>query len=397
MKIGGDPEFFAMDSSSGQIIPAETLGLGGKDEYKLPLLYGDEQVGEIHRDNAMVELCLPVIDSPTKFVETVELARAGAALWLRDNAGLIMSSLVDWIPGDQYGEEWRERFPLMQEIGCSPDCVALMEDGTPVTKKRRAFSPADFKKTAGVDFRGAGGHIHLSYEESYLVPEEIVMLCDRLLGKAFGHPFMSEELRDRMYGMPGLYRPTKYPDGSVGVEYRALSNQWLHHTGHAQNVAFGLLVLEKLLQSENEEHARRLLTEIKIEQDIPIRRQGVSDSDRIVLNEVIVAVCPEGAKEIYCGSEDMGPGWAYPSYRRGKKRKALRVEEQHTPAAERAQGHTLGGVTTEDLLTPPNYATITESLARWNAEQERLSRLRETAARVERESARWTTTASIPT
>jgi hypothetical protein len=48
-----------------------------------------------------------------------------------------------------------------------------------------------------------------------------------------------------------LHRPTRYPDGSTGVEYRPLDNFWVHNTGKCLNVAQGASKVQNLLDKGN--------------------------------------------------------------------------------------------------------------------------------------------------
>jgi hypothetical protein len=79
--------------------------------------------------------------------------------------------------------------------------------------------------------RYAGGHAHISGDED-LINYSIPMI--KLLAITVGnfcvanakYPELEKE-RNQLYGKPGRYRPQKYSNGDVGIEYRSPSNNWI--------------------------------------------------------------------------------------------------------------------------------------------------------------------------
>jgi hypothetical protein len=79
-------------------------------------------------------------------------------------------------------------------------------------------------------YRYGGGHLHISGEEKLRMVRPAIF-CQIITTGCFcvaNSLFLKEDKqRVETYGKPGRYRPQKYKDGSIGIEYRSPSNSWL--------------------------------------------------------------------------------------------------------------------------------------------------------------------------
>lgn len=229
--IGTDFELF-MKAGSDLIPVPEHLDIGSKEGKHVQLHHGT-----MHRDNVMVELCPDPVVSTAGFVHKITSLVDEAEEFLSKRMGETISLAFE--PTAQFGTDMlASRFA--QEIGCDPDWVAANGQG----------SLRD-KLNAGMlgNTRCAGGHLHMSYKSvaGDFPPEPLaVHLADLTLG-ALEVTMGTQGTRRDYYGMPGLYRPTKY-NKSSGVEYRTLSNRWLGTKGNIKAMSVNALSTEKVLR-----------------------------------------------------------------------------------------------------------------------------------------------------
>ncbi len=105
------------------------------------------------------------------------------------------------------------------------------------------------------DLRCAGGHFHISYDTAIAPPWVGAMLCDHFIG--FPHRLRLNKSRSPYYGQATLHRPTHYPNGDSGVEYRPMDSFWVH--GPDVRVIRGLGLVQQLLTPEYVDAARSLV------------------------------------------------------------------------------------------------------------------------------------------
>jgi hypothetical protein len=110
--------------------------------------------------------------------------------------------------------------PQAMTFGCSPDFNAYAGGAAfaPV-------APALLAEPEGA-WRFSGGHVHIGYRDylDYKLPEFVVAhFLDLFLGGGMLSFEREQGKRAELYGLPGRYRPTEY-----GLEYRSLSNMWIH-------------------------------------------------------------------------------------------------------------------------------------------------------------------------
>lgn len=124
------------------------------------------------------------------------------------------------IPTAEVGEEFLKAVPQQNsELGCNPDF--------------NAYSMAQNEvPNANLPFRTGSGHVHIGFrtpDEALLKSNEHFDECGRIVRQLdyfLGLPSLSwdsDNRRRELYGKAGAFRPKPY-----GVEYRVLSNKWVH-------------------------------------------------------------------------------------------------------------------------------------------------------------------------
>ena len=240
--VGSDPEIFLVDAKTGAPVSGvglvgakkgdpkslgtvagmgetENVHLQGLGEYLLHVgeIDPSKDVGGVVEDNVMIELNPAPCRRPGAFVARHLYMMVSLQKNVLTPRGLraVASSYMD-MPDNQLTT------PDAMEFGCMPDmCVYTGGERTtpsPDTLGNRRF---------------AGGHVHIGYDiaASKLSPEDVVVLCDILLGLP-AVIFNRDTERYKVYGQAGCYRIKPY-----GIEYRTLSNYWLNSVAAAANVA----------------------------------------------------------------------------------------------------------------------------------------------------------------
>lgn len=230
--IGADPEIFI--KARGSVVPLSAYGkVPGTKERPHPVDRGAVQV-----DGMALEFNIDPSEA-----------------WPTFNANLtrVMNQLQDMVPGYEFfhspvahfGKEVIEAQPDEAKVlGCDPDFSAYTGGPNP-------------RPDASGDFRTASGHVHIGWDKGVdPYNAEHIKSC-RVLCKAldiylglpsiffaqalnkwenFGVDPEDDKLRRSLYGKAGAYRPKSY-----GVEYRTLSNLWLHHPALRKLVYYNTL------------------------------------------------------------------------------------------------------------------------------------------------------------
>lgn len=196
--VGSDPEIFIEDTD-GNCIPAFTF-LGPKTK--------DPEVG--YWDGFQAEFSTRPSHCIAFHCDSVRLGLCNLYRRMPRGAKLSLKNVM-WIP-----DEMRHS-PLLAEehvqFGCNPSKSAYGEPWMQYDGRT-------------VPFRTAGGHIHLATrEKGYTDNVAIAKNLDRFLGVIGVSMYRYWDVPERreLYGKAGEYRDTPY-----GIEYRTLSNAWLH-------------------------------------------------------------------------------------------------------------------------------------------------------------------------
>ena len=194
--IGCDPEVF-VKNSAGEIVSGIGI-IGGSKSRPRPV-----QDGTLQEDNVLAEIGIIPAASADDFV-----------LRITSVLNQLNAHLADWglafdISSSNYLDAGELMHPRAMEFGCEPDFTCYLP------------GVANPRPQPNSTLRTAGGHVHIGYDTSTAVREDVVKACDILIG--LPSIFLDGDIRRmQMYGSAGAYRPKEY-----GVEYRSPSNFWL--------------------------------------------------------------------------------------------------------------------------------------------------------------------------
>jgi hypothetical protein len=224
--IGTDPEFFVCDKD-GVILPPVWFKKKGilfplieDPEHKHPVYFINGDI-KIIQDGAAFEVNATPSRNPEQFYQKMKLAKDTLSEFA-DKTGnqVIIKSAVKFNPklfnkSHRKDEEVRQCFIT----GCDPD-----KDAFDASFEAYEF---DIEK---LEHRFGGGHLHLSGHPTFgQYPLPAIKLLAITCGNYYvANSKMIEEdrIRASYFGSAGKYRPQKYPDGTLGIEYRSLPNYW---------------------------------------------------------------------------------------------------------------------------------------------------------------------------
>lgn len=134
--------------------------------------------------------------------------------------------------------------PNACELGCDIDYLSDMQAEASVPRQA-------LNANMLANFRHAGGHVHVSYDTAIFPAWIGAVVCDLHIGlPAIPH---LDIVRARWYGNISLHRPTEYPNGARGVEYRALDSQWVHTPERREAVANAAGIVQDVLDTGDQD------------------------------------------------------------------------------------------------------------------------------------------------
>lgn len=246
LTIGADPEFFLADVRTGTVTPAIGL-IGGTKDKPIPIAGLEELRGyTMQEDNVMVEFNIPPCTEDYEFVDAINRSLSHLDKYIADktNGTLVRDTNASRLFGLASLEH-----PQAKTFGCSPDFDAYAM-GAPAP----AIDAASLHEGSGA-WRFAGGHIHVGYVDwlPHKLPYYVVAhFLDFFVGASCAWDAMQGK-RGELYGSAGRFRPTPY-----GIEYRSLSNLWLHDQNSLNRVASSVYRAMSFLRDRSE----RTLAEI---------------------------------------------------------------------------------------------------------------------------------------
>lgn len=233
IRISGDPELFIarIDKAGARnrkkVVPVCGL-IGGTKEAPIPIPGTGFKGFMMQEDGVALEINFPAASDSVHFAHYVGLALAGLETVLTP-LGLAV------VPGKCSHEFTLEELaPYSQAkiVGCSPDTDAY-------TRLPRSGMNTDM---FGLE-RYAAGHFHISFPNPYDIPPYIVARMIDLHVTLAYLALDKQGNRRKHYGLAGLYRPTKYPDGSTGIEYRTMSNFWVFSQDYRTQLSSAIINL----------------------------------------------------------------------------------------------------------------------------------------------------------
>lgn len=203
-QLGCDPELFLADAKGNL---KSSVGLiGGSKEQPQPIPVLGEGFA-VQEDNVAIEFNIPPASNMREFVDNVSRTMKVLNDGVHASLGFhIVNMSAASFPEEELQSEAAKLF------GCDPDFDAW-------TGKKNPRPKAD-----DPNLRSAGGHVHVGYPVEMLEPKKLVKYMDLCLGVPSVLMDAEGGRRRVLYGKPGAHRIKPY-----GVEYRTLSNFWVHH------------------------------------------------------------------------------------------------------------------------------------------------------------------------
>ena len=229
--LGADFEKFIGSLSTGQPVPATVLGLNGKNGDHTPLFFGGENVGTIHRDNTMIEMCPPAKATAEEFSSAIRMCLLGAEEFLREfdsDLFIMPDTIVRWPEEVLFTKE-------AKDIGCDRDFLSNND-----SVARQAVTAHSLG-----EIRCTGGHLHVSYDTRIIPPWVAAEIADVFVGIPMQKHLNG--VRAPYYGLSTLHRPTSYPDGSFGMEYRVMDSFWVDNQDLRWEAVKRMELVQKLL------------------------------------------------------------------------------------------------------------------------------------------------------
>ncbi len=201
--IGADPELFVQQY--GKFVSGYGLIEGTKQNpFKV-------DKGAVQVDGMALEFNIDPAASENEFVFNCQHVMEQLAL-------MVPTHNLAIVPVAHFSKEVMNKQPEEAlALGCDPDYNAYTGNVNP-------------KPNGNVTFRTAAGHVHIGWTKDMDVEDpghiEACQMFTRQLDYYLGVPSLfydTNQKRRQMYGKPGCYRVKSY-----GVEYRVLSNAWLH-------------------------------------------------------------------------------------------------------------------------------------------------------------------------
>lgn len=217
IKIGCDPELFALDTKTNTYISVHNLLKGTKTEpFKV-------RKGAYQVDGLAAEFNIEPAETKVAFCKNIALVRRYLETALQKaNPDLILKA----VPSVDFSAEYFFSLPMEAlELGCEPDYNAYTMSVNP---KPNGMQP----------MRTGSGHVHVGWTsgediwtDKHLEKcADVVKALDVVLYQQ-SSVWDDDTRRRELYGRPGDFRPKHY-----GVEYRTLSNKWVEESWTQQFV-----------------------------------------------------------------------------------------------------------------------------------------------------------------
>lgn len=220
--VGGDPEFFLLNTKTGAFVSAHDLLPGTKEApHKM-------DCGHVQVDGTAVEFNIDPAKNEDEFVQNVY----GAIDCIRQMLPAHLE--FKFTPYVEYHPTYFKKLPTKcVELGCNPDYSGYTFQQNPV--------PFVNNPT----LRTAAGHVTIGFtdlSQDDSTSYEHIMTCGRIarnLDITLGLASLAwdrDRVRRTLYGKAGAYRPKPF-----GIEYRVLSNSWLKDAKYVRQVYRGAI------------------------------------------------------------------------------------------------------------------------------------------------------------
>jgi hypothetical protein len=212
--VGADPEFWVRERGTSKVVSAHGLLKNNRVELNK---------GSINSDGLALEINI----NPVKTIKG-----------FNTNLNTMFDKLNMLLPYHEFVFDPVVEFGSFY-LGTQPVDVIMFDGDPDYNAYTKSLNPPP---NPFVDFRTAGGHIHISWknEEDPNWPKEIsptdpthfeaCCMLAKTLDSYLGIPSLTwdrDTKRRTLFGKPGAFRPKVYGDGWFGMEYRVLSSAWL--------------------------------------------------------------------------------------------------------------------------------------------------------------------------
>lgn len=257
VKIGSDIEFFLQEENTNEIVSAEGIVRGTKDN---PFQFDENNpFYATSLDNVMAEGNIPPAESPMEFYQNVQ--RLMDYIQANVPNGLKLVSL----PSARLDFKYLQTENAML-FGCMPSLNCwTMEEERPEPK--------------GDNLRSAGMHIHVGYDNP---DDDVNMQLARAMDLFLGVPSViiepANERKAVGYGRAGNFRNQRH-----GMEYRSLSShfssspeliRWCYNNamqavkfvneGRASEIEYFGDMIQNVINNEDKETAKNIIDRYKI-------------------------------------------------------------------------------------------------------------------------------------
>jgi len=241
--LGTDFELFLSDGEKP--LSAGVLHLPDKQDTPITLTDAHGPAGFIHRDNLMIEMCTPAVNTGQELANAVSRVIEAGMTWVTNR---LQRQTVIWPESQATFNNFWLNSPEGRELGCDADFIVMDNDSV----KRPPLNAGMLR-----DKRFSGGHIHISWTRDYIPAWVGARLCDLFIGYPEAD-YLNQE-RAQFYGATSLHRPTHYPDGGKGVEYRVLDSYWVRSKEALERVTNSAERVMQLLEKADVEVIHRLM------------------------------------------------------------------------------------------------------------------------------------------
>jgi len=304
-KFGADPEVFIINSQNSgkntpygilhEIIPPIALitDYGKKyKEIKGKKVLIENKNFQWSEDGAAIELQINPSNNLNTLVERLHSARFELNKYLSE-LGLQMSTQVTgFFDVNKYWKERDDMFRSCVIFGCDPDMSPSLYYSTGLDEFPEELDVSEHP------YRYAGGHIHIQapkdnpniYMNNW---EEAAILFDFIVGlknvtyKRPDSVELQELARLKYYGKPGRIRLQNYDEKNniFGIEYRVMSNYWLH-----QSRLMGILFNAIDLSTSLLERGIGTIFLAKFEDIIPDMYKTIMNRDLDMARKILIKV-----------------------------------------------------------------------------------------------------------
>jgi len=241
LKFGSDPELFAQKivNNKPYVVPPVVFRkeLGQeiiRNEPRHPvfreLVINEKENIKIHEDGCAFELTIPPRNSMKEVFDLIQQGYNGVQEIVQKFG--FDKAVIPTINFDT--EEFRNKDGDFKEcliFGCDPDLDAFNYNRV-----------QEMENALEHPYRYGGGHIHISGSD---LLEKYPLIAVKLLAATIGNFVTAnslmkdlDHLRVHRYGRPGKYRIQKYPDNTIGIEYRTPSNAWTNSEEISEGIQY---------------------------------------------------------------------------------------------------------------------------------------------------------------